>query len=99
MATDIQDNHGDLLAAMLSEESFLPAAPRTLEETGVSISLIESLVVKHLSLVGTCSGREIAKKLYLSPGTIKTHVHNICGKLGVRNRTEAATRAKVLGLV
>jgi LuxR family maltose regulon positive regulatory protein len=45
------------------------------------------------------SNREIARKLIISPGTAKTHIHNICSKLGVRNRTEAATRAKEMGLV
>ncbi|HEX9090603.1 MAG TPA: LuxR C-terminal-related transcriptional regulator, partial [Anaerolineales bacterium] len=44
------------------------------------------------------SNREIAGRLFISPGTAKTHIHNLCGKLGVRNRTEAATRAKELGL-
>lgn len=44
------------------------------------------------------SNREIAKKLVISPGTAKTHIHNLCGKLGVRNRTEAAIKAKELGL-
>ncbi|MBN1310129.1 MAG: tetratricopeptide repeat protein [Anaerolineae bacterium] len=45
------------------------------------------------------SNREIAKKLVISLGTAKTHIHNLCGKLGVRNRTEAAMRAKELGLI
>ena len=45
------------------------------------------------------SNREIANELVISPGTAKTHVHNLCGKLGVRNRTEAAMRAKEMGVV
>lgn len=44
------------------------------------------------------SNREIAARLFISPGTAKTHIHHLCGKLGVRNRTEAAIRAKALGL-
>ncbi len=45
------------------------------------------------------SNREIAAKLFISTGTAKTHIHHLCGKLGVRNRTEAAIRAKELGLI
>lgn len=45
------------------------------------------------------SNREIAAKLYLSPGTIKTHIHNICGKLGASNRTQAVTLARDLELI
>jgi LuxR family maltose regulon positive regulatory protein len=45
------------------------------------------------------SNREIGEKLVISTGTAKSHVHNICGKLGARNRTKAAIKAKVLGLV
>jgi ATP/maltotriose-dependent transcriptional regulator MalT len=45
------------------------------------------------------SNREIADKLIISTGTAKSHIHNLCGKMGVRNRTEASMRAKELGLV
>ena len=45
------------------------------------------------------SNREIAGRLFISPGTAKSHVHNLCNKLGARNRTEAAMRARELGLV
>jgi DNA-binding NarL/FixJ family response regulator len=49
-----------------------------------------------------CSGasnREIARSLVLAEGTVKNHVTNILGKLGVRDRTQAALKAKELGLL
>ena len=44
------------------------------------------------------SNREIAERLIVAEGTIKTHVHNIYGKLGVANRVQAITRARELKL-
>lgn len=44
------------------------------------------------------SNQGIADRLFISAGTAKTHIHNLCGKLGARNRTEAAMRARELGL-
>lgn len=45
------------------------------------------------------SNQEIADRLFISTGTAKTHIHNLCAKLGAHNRTEAAMRARELGLV
>lgn len=45
------------------------------------------------------SNREIAEKLFLAEGTVKNHITNILGKLGVRDRTQAALKAKNLDLV
>lgn len=45
------------------------------------------------------SNREIADTLHLAEGTVKNHVTNVLGKLGARDRTQAALRAKALGLV
>lgn len=44
-------------------------------------------------IVEGMTNKEIAKQLSLSPGTVRVYVSNILAKLGVRNRTEAATLA------
>ena len=50
-------------------------------------------------LADGCSNREIATALFLAEGTVKNHVTNVLGKLGARDRTQAALRARVLGLL
>ena len=45
------------------------------------------------------SNREIASALFLAEGTVKNHVSNILGKLKVRDRTQAALKAKDVGLI
>lgn len=42
---------------------------------------------------------EIARQLYVSPNTVKTHVRGILNKLGVKNRIQAAILAVRYGLV
>lgn len=47
-----------------------------------------------LALVATGkSNQEIAKILYIAPGTVRVHVHTILQKLDVRDRTQAAVHA------
>ena len=45
------------------------------------------------------SNREIAADLYLAEGTVKNHVTNVLLKLEARDRTQAALRARALGLL
>jgi LuxR family maltose regulon positive regulatory protein len=65
--------------------------------------LVEPLSVRELEvlrlLVAGLSNREIADKLVLSLGTVKSHIHNIYGKLEVNNRGQAIRRATELELV
>jgi LuxR family maltose regulon positive regulatory protein len=54
--------------------------------------------VLRLLLEGA-SNREIARRLVVSVNTVKRHVYNLCGKLGVQSRTQAIARARTLNLV
>ncbi|WP_263355234.1 response regulator [Acidicapsa acidisoli] len=45
------------------------------------------------------SNKEIGQTLDISEATVKTHINNLLGKLGVEDRTQAATAAIQRGLV
>ncbi len=65
--------------------------------------LAEPLTERELEVLALVaagqSNREIAQELVVALGTVKTHVHNICGKLNVRSRTQCAARARELKLL
>ena len=50
-------------------------------------------------IVDGFSNAEIASKLYITVGTVKTHVRNILNKLCADDRTQAAVRALRSGLI
>ena len=80
------------------------AFARMMEEGGVRAdALVLPLSPREreiLAQLGTgASNKEIADRLNLAEGTVKNHVTNILSKLDVRDRTQAALRARQLGLV
>ena len=40
-----------------------------------------------LALAEGLSNKDVGRRLNLSEGTVKVHLHNLYGKLGVKNRT------------
>lgn len=50
-------------------------------------------------IVGGKSNKEIATALNVSEATVKTHINSLLGKLGVTDRTQAATAALQRGIV
>jgi hypothetical protein len=60
-----------LLASLLPDDVYHPAEPQSLDETGISPIIIESLICKYLLQVGSTSGRDIAQKLCLPFGILE----------------------------
>ena len=57
----------------------------------------ELAVLKLLAAGG--SNKEIGARLNITEGTVKNHMTNVLGKLGVLDRTQAALKARELGLI
>jgi DNA-binding CsgD family transcriptional regulator/tetratricopeptide (TPR) repeat protein len=71
-----------------------PEPPSPLQALGLTAREQEVLA---LVAIGRTNA-QIAETLFISPKTATVHVSNILGKLGVRNRVEAATIAHRLGI-
>ena len=63
----------------------------------------EDLTKRELSILKRLdtglSNKEIAEAIFVSEGTLKWHLHNVYGKLNVKNRSGAMIRARALGLL
>jgi DNA-binding NarL/FixJ family response regulator len=74
-----------------------PPTPEAAEE------LIEPLSEREIEILKLVShgltNREIANKLFLAEGTVKNYVTSILQKIGARDRTQAAIRARELGVL
>ena len=70
---------------------------------GAPIGKGEELTKRELSILkrleSGLSNKEIAEAIFVSEGTLKWHLHNVYGKLNVKNRTGAMTRARALGIL
>ncbi|MCR9115822.1 MAG: AAA family ATPase [bacterium] len=71
---------GGLLATILSDESFRPAEPQSIKETGLNETIVEGLIIKYLNLIGSSSGRNIADHIAIPFGLIEPMF------AGLRNR-------------
>ena len=65
-------------------------------------TLLEPLSVREREVFElVCAGlanREIGERLFVSSNTVKTHIRNIYGKLGVASRSQAIARGRTLRL-
>ncbi len=100
------------VAKLLSSFGFVEAKPITGPITEVSphstlptpnSALIEPLTERELEVLRLVaqglSDRQIAEQLIVVIGTVKRHLNNLYGKLGVHSRTQALVQARALGLL
>ena len=85
-------------AKVVARLAQLDAAPRSRPQPLVVPLSDRELDVLRLLADGR-SNREIAGELFLAEGTVKNHVTNVLAKLGARDRTQAALRARALELL
>ena len=97
--TELRDDYLDRLLQM--SEGDRPAATVSPPVTEAP-ALLEPLSARErevLLLVGRgLSNREIGRSLRIGPETVKWHLKNTFGKLGVSNRVQALNRARTLAL-
>jgi DNA-binding NarL/FixJ family response regulator len=90
----------DAIRSVYAGKSRIPAsvAERLAERMSApSLTARETEVLQLI--VGGNSNKEIAAALYISEATVKTHINSLLSKLGVTDRTQAATTALQRGIV
>jgi DNA-binding NarL/FixJ family response regulator len=85
--------------ARLAPTAVSGSKPARSAESGTRFDLTDREMEILGCLVKGDSNRQIARALFISDRTVAVHVSRILDKLGVRNRTEAATVGARLGLV
>ena len=87
------------VAAKVIAEFARMAPPARDVDAGLAEPLSEREVQILRLLAGGLTNRQIAERMSMAEGTIKNYVTNILGKLGARDRTQAAIRARKMGLL
>ena len=97
----------DCLRSVISGKRWLPtnlidpAFRREIERTTFSGAVDDCLTPREHDLVALVaeglSNKHIARRLLISEGTVKNHLHNIYRKVGVANRTSLACLARGSG--
>lgn len=79
---------------------FARLAPNTPNRNQELIEPLAEREIEILRLIAQgLSNREIADRIFLAEGTVKNYVTSLLGKIGVRDRTQAALRGRELGLL
>lgn len=100
----LKDMFGDdlmeAIRAVHAGRSRIPAAiaQRLADRMGGPDLTPREMDVLKLIVAGR-SNKEIGRELFISEATVKTHINSLLGKLGVSDRTQAATTALQRGII
>lgn len=100
---DVARNHAmkmKLLTAFKGEGTPSAQVPK---RGAPEIPMVEPLSEREIEVLQLIadgySNREIGQKLFITVGTVKRHITNIYGKLGVHSRTQAIAQARELDIL
>ena len=82
MATDTLKHAESLLESLKLDEGFHPQELHSENDSGLSATLIEDLILKYLSGVGSASGRAIADHLCLPLAVLETSIRGVADAAG-----------------
>ncbi|MEZ4512644.1 MAG: LuxR C-terminal-related transcriptional regulator [Chloroflexota bacterium] len=100
LTTKCQEFVHEILQLLGHTEDVAELLPEANLKSLTSAAAITEREQDVLQLVGEgLSNREIALELCIAPGTVKTHLANIYGKLEVNNRVQAVAEAQALKLI
>jgi LuxR family maltose regulon positive regulatory protein len=98
LSNDVEPTHPRRLLA-----AFPDVELEKTDTTKSQTELIEPLSDRELEVLQLIAegltNKEVADQLFISLHTVKIHARNIYAKLGVKNRTQAVTRGKALGIL
>ena len=110
-ALELATRAGDAQVARSARSSFARVAEMQVRE-GAGARLpsrsgaerpVEALTAREIEVLRLVargrSNSQIATELFVTVGTVKSHLHTISGKLGAANRVEAVARGRELGLL
>ena len=87
------------LTAQPPQENRLPAPAMPAVSAAKTLDLSEREREVLRLIAQGATNREIAEHLVISEGTVKNHISHILGRLGLRDRTQAATYAREHGVL
>ena len=97
---DRDRRHEELVQKLLVEQQ---RSSEQVADANVRAEIVKQLTARETDilrlLAGGLTNRQIARRLHLSPGTVRNHLGRVFPKLDAIDRTQAAVRAVELGLI